>query len=166
MEVGEFGRVKATPGEKPQVLLIPAISYHILASSYNNQKLRDGLDVLWGLVGIVTPVDEFYILGKLLKLASKAGKSSLKLASRLSEVKRNFRAKPVVLEETAETIALRSEDIDNVLNPYVRFLSGRNGVRGITIGIQDDLISSAYRYLDRNDDFLDIIVHSDGRRFI
>jgi|GEM_PF-2704451 len=53
------------------IKLFPVFIYYILVKSHWNEKYFQAAQAGWFLLGIVTPVDEFYLLGKALQYGSK-----------------------------------------------------------------------------------------------
>ncbi len=59
-------------GQTPRRYQMPAFMYYQIIDARRNQELYKGLDAAWMALGIVTPIDEFYILTKALSLGRRA----------------------------------------------------------------------------------------------
>jgi len=81
---------------------MPAFVYFQIIEAERNRKLYEGLDAAWMALGIITPVDEFYILTKALSLGKTAA-----YTVNLRKLKSLLRS---------EKLVLRADDYDELLD--------------------------------------------------
>ncbi|HYF70096.1 MAG TPA: hypothetical protein VD884_18270 [Ohtaekwangia sp.] len=89
-------------GKKGATVLIPAPVYYILIKSHWNEEYYQAANAAWAAIGIVTPIDEFFLIGKALQYGSRGLK-----ALRFSSVKTLAKNKKILVPLTDEGISLR-----------------------------------------------------------
>ncbi|WP_405247892.1 fibronectin type III domain-containing protein [Cellulophaga sp. Asnod2-G02] len=135
-------------------VIMPASVYYILISVQDNENLRNQLEAFWFTLGILTPIDEFYLLGKALQYGNKGLKAirftNVKAFAAKNKIKVEFNSEGKKIKE------LSNGKIDN----YVEYVNGlANSVdniavltnklilRGISSTIADDIVLRAM-YID------------------
>ncbi|MFS4492458.1 hypothetical protein [Maribacter sp. 2308TA10-17] len=117
--------------------LMPASVYYILLKSNSNQIIRTQLETFVFVLGILTPIDEFYLLGKAIQYGNRGIKalrySSIKSLSQVNKIK-------VPLDTSGKKL----EELSNgKVDKFVEFVD--DGA-----GLSDELLT-AIRLGKRND---------------
>ncbi|MBK6264769.1 fibronectin type III domain-containing protein [Marivirga sp. S37H4] len=99
------------------IYVMPVFAYYVLVSADQNQKLKEAVETFVFIAGLVTPFDEFYFLGKALRLAKTAVRST-----RFSKVKNVAESggNKIVVELDADGLKLKT-DSDGKLVDFVDF---------------------------------------------
>ncbi|MBO0590847.1 EndoU domain-containing protein [Cellulophaga sp. E16_2] len=99
-------------------VIMPASVYYILIGVQDNENLRNQLEAFWFTLGILTPIDEFYLLGKALQYGNKGLKAirftNVKAFAAKNKIKVEFNSEGKKIKE------LSNGKIDN----YVEYVNG------------------------------------------
>jgi|GEM_PF-5049331 len=107
-----------TVAKKGETILLPASVYYILIKSYWNDQRYQAAAAIWTVIGIVTPVDEFYLLGKAIQLGARGFR-----AVRLNSVKLFATNRKIIVNLGDEGKALKqaAEERGVALEKYVEW---------------------------------------------
>lgn len=106
---------------KGKTLVMPASVYYILVKSHWNDQTMQLAEGLWTIVGVVTPIDEFYLIGKAIQYGSKGFQ-----ALRLVTIKTLALERKISVPLSAEGIALKNSDVEKKLENYVEWVSANS----------------------------------------
>jgi len=133
--------------------LMPASSYYILLKAHENKKLRAQLEAAWLVLGIVSPIDEFYLIGKAIQYGDKGLKairfSSVKLMTSSKKIKVVLKGKGKRLEEISEQSGTKIDDyvvfLENLVKAGDELVDASGNVigkftRGNNLEIIDDVV--------------------------
>ncbi len=123
------------------IVLMPALTYYVFIRAHYNENLRVFAEGLFFTAGILTPIDEFYLIGKALQYSNRGFK-----ALRFSQVKLLAKAKRIKVSlKTAKGKKVQTL-AENRVDDYVEFVEDfANGV--------DDLFSSFTNLKNLSPDF-------------
>ena len=101
--------------KKDELVVIPASVYYILVKSYWNDQNLSTVEGIWTALGILTPLDEFYLFGKALQYSSKGLR-----VLRLSKVRTLAKGQKIDVPLDAKGTALKNQSTGK-LDDYVEW---------------------------------------------
>ena len=149
-------------GADDGILVMPALSYYLLIRAKQDKDHIDKLKGIMTTITIITPLDEFWLLGRLLKYAKNRYK-----ISQFARLKKLAKEKRLILEQTEETLNLQSSIKQNAKNLENCFeiVLGKDDELGNILKLNKSsypkgINLSGYSFKAR-DGFFDIIIHYD-----
>ena len=119
--------------------ILPSFAYYILIEAENNKQLKTNIDAFLFIAGILTPFDEFYLLGKATRLARTGYR-----AAKLSTVQKFSRNKKLIIELDDAGKALKNE-AGSKLDEYVEFVDDiANSTDDLLLSIKNKVPESTW----------------------
>ena len=129
-------------GQTPRRYQMPAFVYYQIIDARRNQEIYKSLDAAWMVLGLVTPIDELYILTKVLSLGTRAA-----YTVNLAKLKLLMKERKTVLSaEHYDEITVASRGVVGDIGQYVVKATQSGdliaGLSGTLKSTYDDLIAA------------------------
>jgi hypothetical protein len=115
-----------------EVVILPASVYYIIVKSHWNEQYYQMANASWVVIGIVSPIDEFYLLGKAMQYGTKGFR-----AMRLAKVKQFAKNRKIEVPLSESGTKLKDESLGK-LDEYVEWNLNKTGDE-LEDAIWDDL---------------------------